>query len=98
MSRQKFSEVLGQEYQYTIIFSFEEKEQMNVTVLGQAIIPTFKLSQKAFNFGDCCVNDKNDIQFRVSNENPNLQLNIDFDKQGYFAVTPRSVVLPPLSS
>ena len=66
---------------------------MNIKVIATTIIPTFKLSQRIFNYGDCLTNEKKDIAFVLTNKNPKLPLEIEFIKSGFFNITPKYVVV-----
>jgi hypothetical protein len=64
-SKQMFSESDSQLYSYTALFELPSSRSFMVNLSGLGMIPTFKLSQKMFTFGECKTHDRKDLQFTV---------------------------------
>lgn len=76
----------------------QTKQQIFVDVTATASKPQLELDRRSFKFGDCPVNERRDILFKIKNPNTELPVEWSIAKVANFRTAPTHGRLQPLQS
>ena len=84
-------DVITERFSYTGTCEFDDQtddEFPNILLQAQAICPQVKISAMVFNFGECPMNDRRDLEIWIENKNPILPIDYDHEATSSFKMTP----------
>eukprot|EP00760_Papus_ankaliazontas_P005413 PhM_4_TR1254/c0_g1_i2/m.81211 len=76
----------------------ETEQKIDVQLVGRAFATEVSVTQSAFRFGECNVNDHLEVHFEVHNDSTELPLVYQINRVAHFFATPSVARIPPQGS